>query len=232
MEPRDKGFAWVSLVLLAIVLLVAACGSSAEPTIAPAQPPAEAKEPEAPQEGGAFPSEMPSAVRGKAIYEANCVACHGAAGNGSALAGAANFTDVGFMRHQKPAEFYEMISAGVAGTAMPGWAGTLSSMEIWDVLYYAWAFASPSAEVAAGQELFAANCVACHGEAGDGSALAGATNFTDQAFMSGEDPAEFFEKINEGIEGTAMPAWGESLSEGEIWALVSYVWTFAYEYGQ
>ncbi|MGD9316920.1 MAG: c-type cytochrome, partial [Anaerolineae bacterium] len=234
---------------LAMILLLAACGSSAEPTAAPTaaqstQPPPEPTLPPEPtaepepttaeatqpvEEEVLFPPEMPSAERGSAVYAANCVACHGEAGDGSALPGAASFTDVDFMRGKKPAEFFEAIRDGVEGTTMPAWGETLSEMEIWDVLYYEWAFATSPEEIAQGQELYAANCVACHGEAGDGSALPGAANFTDQELMASKDPAEFFEKITAGVEGSAMPAWGETFTQDEIWALVNFVWTFAYE---
>jgi mono/diheme cytochrome c family protein len=86
-------------------------------------------------------------------------------------------------------------------------------------------------KVAQGEALFAANCVSCHGEAGDGSGLPGAANFTDQPFMSNESPLEFFEAITAGVEGTAMSPWDEAFSEDEIWTLVDFVWTFAYDYG-
>jgi mono/diheme cytochrome c family protein len=236
----------VALSILVVSLLVAACGSTSEPTAAPTQPVEEpaaaeptqpAEEPTAaePSEPAAdervFPPEMPSAVRGQAIFTANCASCHGEAGDGSGLAGAAVFTDLEFMRGEKPAAFYKAIRDGVEGTAMPAWGATLGEMEIWDVLYYEWAFATSPDEIGQGQALFADNCVACHGEAGDGSALEGAADFTDQEFMANENPAEFFEKVTEGVEGTAMPAWGETLSEDEIWSLVNFVWTFAYESG-
>jgi mono/diheme cytochrome c family protein len=202
-----------------------------EPTVAePTEPPPEPTQP--PQEETLFPPEMPSAVRGEAVYTANCVSCHGEAGDGSGLAGAADFTDVEFMRGEKPAEFFEAIRDGVEGSAMPAWGETLSEMEIWDVLYYEWAFATSPEEIAQGQGLFSANCVSCHGEAGDGSGLAGAADFTDQEFMANEDPGEFFEAIVDGVEGSAMPAWSETFTEDEIWALVNHVWTFAYEYGE
>ena len=136
------------------------------------------------------------------------------------------------MREEKPAEFFEAIRDGVEGTAMPAWGDTLSEMDIWDVLYYEWTFATSPEKIAQGKELFAANCVTCHGAAGDGSGLAGAANFTDQAFMNNEDPLEFFKAIRDGVEGTAMPAWGEKLGEDQMWALVNFVWTFAYEYGE
>jgi mono/diheme cytochrome c family protein len=173
---------------------------------------------------------MPSAVRGQEVFAANCASCHGQAGDGSGLAGAADFTDVEFMRGEQPVEFFEAIRDGVEGSAMPAWDGTLSESEIWDVLYYAWSLATSPEEIAQGGGLFAEDCSACHGQAGDGSGLAGAANFTDQAFMASEAPEEFFEAIAEGVEGTAMPSWSDVLSEEEIWALVNYVWTFAYEY--
>jgi mono/diheme cytochrome c family protein len=240
MSGRVIRWVWIAVALLAAVLLIAACGATPELTatstaVEPTQPPVEPTtvQPTQPSaEEVVFPPEMPSAVRGKAIFEANCVTCHGATGDGSGLPGAANFTDVEFMRGKKPAEFFQAIRDGVEGTAMPAWGDTLSEMDIWDVLYYEWAFSTSPEEIAQGQELFAANCVTCHGAAGDGSGLAGAANFTDQAFMSAKDPLEFFEAIRDGVEGTAMPVWGDKFSEDEIWALVHFVRTFAYEYSE
>lgn len=179
-----------------------------------------------------FQPGKPSAARGKEIFEARCASCHGAAGDGSGLEGAANFTDVEFMRQKKPAEFFEAIRDGVEGTAMPAWGDTLSEMDIWDVLYYEWTFATSPEEIAQGKELFATNCATCHGAAGDGSGLKDAANFTDQAFMSNEDPLELFEVIHDGVAGKSMPPWGHRFSEDEIWALVSFLRTLAYEYGQ
>jgi mono/diheme cytochrome c family protein len=183
-----------------------------------------------PKEGDLFPAERPSAVRGQSIFEANCASCHGLAGDGSAFPGAADFTDVAFMRDEKPAEFFEAIRDGLGDTAMPAWGDQLSEQEIWDVLYYVWAFATSPEEVTIGGTLFDESCASCHGTSGDGSGLPGAADFTDQEFMTGEDPAEFFEAIRDGIEDTAMSAWADQLSEDEIWALVNYLWTFAYEY--
>jgi mono/diheme cytochrome c family protein/uncharacterized protein YdbL (DUF1318 family) len=232
---------WIPLVVLAAALLLVACGATPEPTpiptvAAPTQPPPEptqepaAAEPTLPaEEEKLFPPEMPSAARGMEVFAANCATCHGAAGDGSGLEDAANFTDVEFMRNKRPAGFLEAIRDGVQGTAMPAWGETLSEMEMWDVLYYEWTFATSPEEVTQGQSLFSANCVACHGVAGDGSGLEGAANFTDQQFMASKDPAEFFEKITEGVQGTAMPAWGQTFTEDEIWSLVNFVWTFAYE---
>lgn len=171
-------------------------------------------------------------MRGRAIFETNCVTCHGAAGDGSNLPGAADFTDVEFMRGKRPAEFYGAIRDGVEGTAMPAWGETLSEMDVWDVLYYGRTFATSLEEIVRGKELFVAICTTCHSAAGDGSRLEGAANFTDQEFMSNKDPLDFFKSIRDGVEGTAMPPWGDKSGEVDIWALVNFVWTFAYEYGE
>jgi mono/diheme cytochrome c family protein len=230
-------FVWLAAAVLAIGLLLGACGAtpkpaapsaappSSQPTTLPTEQPAPSPTVELP-----VPSPKPSAASGMALFAANCASCHGAAGDGSGLAGAANFTDVQFVAGKSPAQFYMAIRDGVAGTAMPAWGSELSDAQIWDVLYYERSLATSPERVYQGEELFVTNCVPCHGEAGDGSALSGAANFTDQAFMTRATSQRFQESIANGLAGTAMPAWGDTLSQDQIRALVDYVWTFAYEY--
>jgi high-affinity iron transporter len=91
--------------------------------------------------------------------------------------------------------------------------------------------AAPSA--ARGQQLFADNCVTCHGERGDGKGSNAAqlrpppANFTDPAFMRGETPYDFFQVISLGKHNTAMPAWDGVLSVQDRWDLIAYLWTLA-----
>ena len=119
---------------LAVLVALAACGaeptpteapSEAQPTDAPTQAPTESpvqtETPLPPDEASPFPPEMPSAVRGIAVYDANCATCHGAAGDGSGLTGAADFTEVASVRGKTPAEFFEAIRDGINGTVMPAW---------------------------------------------------------------------------------------------------------------
>ncbi len=87
--------------------------------------------------------------------------------------------------------------------------------------------ASPEAR-ARGRALFAANCVLCHGERGDGHGLRASgfskppANFTDPAWRRGATPRRVFFAIREGVHGTPMPSW-KWLSEDETWDLVAYV---------
>jgi mono/diheme cytochrome c family protein len=197
-------------------------------TVAPTQPPVSLV---------VFPSEMPSAVRGEPVFEANCMGCHGAAGDGSGLAGAANFTELEFMRGKTPAEFFRAIRDGIEDTAMPAFGGQLDETDIWDAVYAVWTFSTSPQEVAQGGELYAAVCAGCHGRGGDGSGP-GCTgpschdpaDFTDQAFMSNRNPQGFHQAIHDGIEGTAMDAWGDRFNDDEVWSLINSIWTFAYEY--
>ena len=245
MTVRAPRFAGILVALLTMTLLAIGCGATPEPTAAPAtdqpaQPPTSAVEPTAepteaesatpPQESEPFPAERPSAVRGQPTFEANCAACHGLAGDGSAFPGAADFTDVAFMRGMKPAQFFKAIRDGVEGTSMPPWGDQLSAMEIWDTLYYAWTFATSPEEIAGGGTLFGENCVSCHGTEGDGSGLAGAADFTDQRFIVGKSSGEFFQAVSDGVPESSMPPWAGTFRDDEIWAIVNYLWTFAYDY--
>ena len=76
-----------------------------------------------------------------------------------------------------------------------------------------------------GHEAFGASCSYCHGENGAGGAT-GAPGLQGRTDLSA---ADLFETITNGrISGmNIMPAWGESLSEEQRWALVAYIRSLA-----
>lgn len=82
-----------------------------------------------------------------------------------------------------------------------------------------------------GRELFARNCVACHGTAGDGkgAGAAGLTppprDFLDPKarWTRGRGPLDLYATLTEGNPGTAMPGFSASLSVADRWALVHYI---------
>ena len=96
------------------------------------------------------------------------------------------------------------------------------------------------AMIARGKEIYAAKCVACHGEKGDGKGPAGASlnpkpgDFTDRK-MVGDMPGNFWVwRVSEGglvepfkSKNSAMPAWKSELSMSDRWAVIAYAHTFS-----
>ena len=64
-----------------------------------------------------------------------------------------------------------------------------------------------SLAVAAGRELYAENCAACHGEGGEGG-IAPALNSQDLLRMTSDEA--LFSLTRTGVPGSSMPAWGQT----------------------
>jgi alcohol dehydrogenase (cytochrome c) len=77
-----------------------------------------------------------------------------------------------------------------------------------------------SAEVAAGGDLFRAQCAACHGPNGDGTG-GKAPDLTTGQFRRGQTDWGLFRTISRGIPGTSMS--GKALPERQLWQIVAFV---------
>lgn len=114
-------------------------------------------------------------------------------------------------------------------------------------------YASDEASIARGRELYLSNnlnCVACHGESGLGDGIQtysitvdGETqkpnlepglydtwgnklkprNLRLGMFRGGRRPIDIYARIEAGIKGTPMPAFGAKLTEQQKWDIVNYV---------
>lgn len=69
--------------------------------------------------------------------------------------------------------------------------------------------------------LFAQNCSACHGPAGEGTNIAPPLN--SEELRNRLDDEAIFATISNGRPGTAMPLWGGKLTESEIVSLVALI---------
>ncbi len=87
----------------------------------------------------------------------------------------------------------------------------------------------PGAQVTdAGRFAFTGSCATCHGAKGDGKGVFGRDTYPDASDLTGPDAvaktdAELFWITKNGLAFTAMPAFGRQYTDGNIWALVSYV---------
>ena len=81
-----------------------------------------------------------------------------------------------------------------------------------------------------GKGLYMQNCAGCHGLRGTGNGSASTqmvvkpSNFTQAKYNKFSDLYWFY-KITEGVPGSGMPHWGDSLTEDQRWDLVAFLKT-------
>ena len=170
-----------------------------------------------------YPSASPAAEGGEALYVEHCAECHAEDGTGS-VPNAHDFTDTAYRHGKTPAEFFQATTSGHTAD-VPDFSTVLSADERWDVVYYVWRFAAPTASLIVGQELYAEHCAECHGAAGT-SELVNVADLADHQLMSNQSGDTFFTAMTQGSDD--MPSWQARLSQEERWAVVNFMRTFTY----
>ena len=90
-----------------------------------------------------LPARVPTLARGAEVYQANCASCHGTLGRGDGPAAAgldpppANLANAGALSDVTPLDYFQKITIGVTGTAMPGYESQLSFDDRWAAAAYA-----------------------------------------------------------------------------------------------
>jgi mono/diheme cytochrome c family protein len=171
--------------------------------------------------------------QGITLYAEQCVACHGADGTGTPLAPALNDPAV----RVKPAEEIERtVLNGVPATLMASWKNKLTDQNLaavialitrWDEVP-AGAIPAPDHPVpvteeslAMGTELYAQNCSRCHGPEGQGTQRAPSLNV--KSYLGKTSDSALQQIITLGVSGTAMPAWGDRMTDAQIQAIVGFI---------
>ncbi len=77
------------------------------------------------------------------------------------------------------------------------------------------------AGIDAGKALFTANCVACHGGAGEGNAVG--PNLTDDYWIHGGTINDIFRTIHDGVPDKGMISWKSNFSPVQIQELSSFI---------
>jgi cytochrome c oxidase cbb3-type subunit 3 len=174
-------------------------------------------------------------AQGKAAFGDNCAPCHGSGAAGAK--GYPNLNDDEWLWGGKIDEIHQTIEFGIRSGhpknregSMPalGKDGILKRPEIVTVANYVRSLSGLSTrqgvDLAAGKELFATNCAACHGDEGKGNKELGAPDLTDAIWLYGSDEATIADGVTNG-RGAVMPAWTGRLDPATIKSLAVYVHT-------
>lgn len=173
---------------------------------------------------------------GHRLFGDNCAACHGM--NATGNPGFPNLVDKDLLWGGSPEALAHTIAVGANSPASKdtrvsqmlafGKDGILDNDAVLAVTDYVKTLSDPAwakgkaASVATGREVFAANCVACHGEQGHGSQELGAPNLTDNSWIFGGDIEDIYTSIHAGRQGE-MPAWEHRLSPVDRKILTVYL---------
>ncbi len=172
---------------------------------------------------------------GKSAFQNNCAACHGTGAAGSK--GFPNLNDDDWLWGGKVEEIYTTLLYGIRSghekarsSIMPsfGLDKILNKQEIVQVAQYVASLSNQDNvnivdnKFLAGKEIFKNNCVACHGENGEGKREFGAPNLTDKIWLYGKEPEDIIYTITYARAGV-MPYWIGRLDDSTIRQLAIYV---------
>ena len=170
---------------------------------------------------------------GRAAFNENCAPCHAVGGAGRP--GFPVLADDEWLWGGTLADISKTLQHGIRVaddadtrmTDMPrfGADGILERQQINDVSEFVLSLsghATDNAAAEAGKQIYADNCAACHGPAGQGLREFGAPNLTDEIWLYGSDKAGIMAQIHNPKMGV-MPAWSSRLDAARIKMLAVYV---------
>lgn len=174
---------------------------------------------------------------GDRLFGDNCAACHGRDGSGGRYY--PDLTDDDWLWGTNEPEMIEQtLRVGINSqhpearlAQMPafGQDGILEREQVHAVSAYVYSLSNPDYttpenvdRIAAGEEVFATTCAACHGEDAAGNPQIGAPDLTDDVWLYGGEIDSIIASIHGGRQGH-MPTWDERLSDVQIRTLALYV---------
>jgi cytochrome c oxidase cbb3-type subunit 3 len=174
-----------------------------------------------------------SMAGGQSAFADNCAPCHGQGGAGRP-GGYPTLADDAWLWGGSLDQIHQTISYGVRNdhqqsrqSMMPAYGNILDQEQIRNVAHYVKSLSADvdaPDRVAAGQQIFAQQCVACHGANANGNPALGAPNLSDQIWLYGGEISDLVSQITNPQHGN-MPAWGERLDDETIKMLAVYVHT-------
>lgn len=172
---------------------------------------------------------------GHALFGNNCAACHGIDAKGGP--GFPNLTTPSWLWGGKPEDIFNTIRVGINSahpdthvSQMPAFGRDqmLPRADVLKAATFVYSISHPNAKgldaktIEAGKAVFAANCVACHGNDARGNPELGAPNLTDAFWIYGGDLETIDTTIWGGRQGH-MPTWEGRLTDLDRKILTLYL---------
>ena len=170
---------------------------------------------------------------GRAAFRVNCIQCHGSGAAGGK--GYPNLNDDDWIWGGTLDQIHTTLQHGIRYTADPdtrqspmpafGVDEILTPEQINDVSEFVLKLSGQTFDAGAatrGTTVFAENCAACHGDAGEGKQDLGGPRLTDAIALYVSDKASIVAQVNKPRQGV-MPAWSTRLDEVTIKELAVYV---------
>lgn len=169
---------------------------------------------------------------GAAVFRTNCSQCHGSGAAGSL--GYPNLLDSDWLWGGSVTDIAMTVRHGIRNdtdpdarwSQMPAFGDILEPEEVDAVVEHVRNISGQEHDAAlasAGVEIYADNCAACHGDAGEGMREMGAPNLADAIWLYGGSREALYTSVRQARFGV-MPPWGAPrLSEAEIAAVATYV---------
>lgn len=170
---------------------------------------------------------------GAAVYKTWCAQCHGSGAAGAR--GYPNLLDDAWLWGGTITAIHTTVAHGIRNdedddarySEMPAFGRDelLEPAQIEAVVNYVMSLSGPArdpAQLAAGAEVFAENCAACHGENAQGDPSQGAPNLADAIWLYGGDFDTLMDTVSNSRFGV-MPPWAARLSPAELRAVSVYV---------
>jgi high-affinity iron transporter len=185
-----------------------------------------------------MPTRIADLAEGRSLYEKSCASCHGVAGKGDGTAGRGMnppppaIGDEAAMRDVTPATMYRIVSVGIGGTPMTGYAGSLTADQRWNIVSYLVSLRATPKQVAEGEGLYTQSCIQCHGAlgAGDGAFSQHLSRVPQEigafSWQASHNDLDLAAVVRDGLPGTAMPP-APQLRPEQVRSVVAYLRTMS-----
>lgn len=179
------------------------------------------------------PDLMAQAVAGgAAAFKVNCVQCHGSGAAGSQTLGYPNLNDDDWLWGGDIKTIEYTITHGIRQandddlrqSAMPPFAGVFEPQQLDALATHVLSLSGKAKPNAQGAQIYADNCVVCHGDKGQGDRTVGAPRLSDAIWLYGGTKADIEKQILNPRMGQ-MPHWGGRLDPVTIKMLAAYVYS-------